>query len=130
MHGVRRVSTVPIASIVEDDRSVRLAHSSLLRSIGWRVRLYESAESFLESGRLADVACVICDVQMPGLSGLQMQCRLLEKGHTLPVIFVTAFPSDAMRSQALKQGALCLLAKPVDDAEITQRLDGIWRASQ
>jgi FixJ family two-component response regulator len=61
---------------------------------------------------------------------LQMHCRLLEKGHTLPVIFVTAFPSDAMRNQALKQGALCLLAKPVDDAEITECLDRIWKASQ
>jgi FixJ family two-component response regulator len=129
MYEVSRVSTVPIASIVEDDSSVRLAHSSLLRSIGWRVRLYESAESFLESGHLADVACVICDVRMPGLSGLQMQCRLLEKGHALPVIFVTAFPSDAMRRQALTQGALCLLAKPVDNTEIKQCLDSIWKAS-
>jgi len=113
----------PIASIIDDDESVRIATSSLVRSLGWDVRLYASAEEFLASGQIADVACVISDVQMPGMSGLQLQRRLIDDGITLPVIFISAFASDAVRRQALDDGALCVLSKPVDGAAILRCLE-------
>lgn len=113
----------PIASIIDDDESVRIATSSLVRSLGWDVRLYASAEDFLASGQIADVACVISDVQMPGMSGLQLQRRLIDDGITLPVIFISAFASDAVRRQALDDGALCMLSKPVDGAAILRCLE-------
>jgi FixJ family two-component response regulator len=113
----------PIASIIDDDESVRIATSSLVRSLGWDVRLYASAEDFLASGQIADVACVISDVQMPGMSGLQLHRRLIDDGITLPVIFISAFASDAVRRQALDDGALCVLSKPVDGAAILRCLE-------
>ncbi|AXF07426.1 response regulator [Paraburkholderia graminis] len=113
----------PIASIIDDDESVRIATSSLVRSLGWDVRLYASAEDFLASGQIADVACVISDVQMPGMSGLQLQRRLIDDGIALPVIFISAFASDAVRRQALDDGALCVLSKPVDGAAILRCLE-------
>jgi FixJ family two-component response regulator len=113
----------PIASIIDDDESVRIATSSLVRSLGWDVRLYASAEDFLASGQIADVACVISDVQMPGMSGLQLQRRLIDDGITLPVIFISAFASEAVCRQALDDGAMCVLSKPVDGAAISRCLE-------
>lgn len=115
--------TRSIVSVVDDDESVRVATSSLLRSLGWDVCIYASAESFLESNRLDEVACVISDIQMPGMTGLQMQQRLREMGHALPIVFITAFASESVRRQALEGGAVCLLSKPVDGAVVSQCLE-------
>jgi FixJ family two-component response regulator len=112
----------PLVSVIDDDESVRAATSSLLRSLGWEVHLYPSAESFLESGHFDEVACIISDVQMPGMTGLQLQQRLRELGLALPIIFITAFASDAVRRQALDGGALCFLGKPVDGAVVLECL--------
>jgi FixJ family two-component response regulator len=115
----------PIVSIIDDDESVRVATSSLVRSLGWDVRLYASAEQFLASDSIGAVTCIISDVQMPGISGLDMYRRLIERGVTLPVIFISAFASDAVRRQALDIGAMCVLSKPVDAAEVSRRLETI-----
>jgi FixJ family two-component response regulator len=112
----------PVVSVVDDDASVRSAMSSLLRSQGWETRLYASAEAFLKSGRVDDVTCVISDVEMPGMNGLEMQQRLLRDGHALPIIFITAFESPAVRTQALDSGALCFLIKPADGSILLQCL--------
>ncbi|MBW0446710.1 response regulator [bacterium M00.F.Ca.ET.228.01.1.1] len=112
----------PIVSIVDDDESVRIATSSLVRSLGWGARLYASAEQFLASDEIHDVTCIISDVQMPGISGLQMYWRLLESGVRLPVVFISAFASDLVRRQALEAGALCVLSKPVDAVELSRHL--------
>ena len=104
----------PIASIIDDDESVRIATSSLVRSLGWDVRLYASAEDFLASGQIADVACVISDVQMPGMSGLDLQRHLAGSGNRVPVILITAFPLDHVRRQAEADGAVGFFAKPFD----------------
>lgn len=113
----------PIASVIDDDESVRTAMSSLVRSLDWDVRLYASAEAFLASGITSQLACIISDVQMPGMSGLDMYRHLLEKGVTLPIIFISAFASDAVRRQALDLGALCVLTKPVDGCEVSRCLE-------
>jgi FixJ family two-component response regulator len=112
----------PIASVIDDDESVRTAMSSLVRSLDWDVRLYASAEAFLASGSANHVECIISDVQMPGMSGLDMYRHLLEMGVTQPIIFISAFASDAVRRQALDLGAMCVLTKPVDGAEVSRCL--------
>ena len=112
----------PIASVIDDDESVRTAMSSLVRSLDWDVRLYASAEAFLESGVASHIACIISDVQMPGMSGLDMYRHLLDKGVTLPIIFISAFASDAVRRQAIDLGAMCVLTKPVDGCEVSRCL--------
>jgi FixJ family two-component response regulator len=112
----------PIASVIDDDDSVRTAMSSLVRSLDWDVRIYASAEAFLASGIPSDVSCIISDVQMPGMSGLDMYRHLLEIGVTQPVIFISAFASDAVRRQALDLGAMCVLTKPIDGGEVSRCL--------
>lgn len=115
----------PIVSIVDDDESVRVAMSSLVRSLGWTARLHACAEQFLAADRMDDVCCIISDVQMPGMSGLEMYRRLVERGIALPVIFISAYASDTVRRQALDMGAVCVLGKPVDAAELARRLESV-----
>jgi FixJ family two-component response regulator len=117
-----RLNFPPLVSVIDDDESVGAATSSLLRSLGWNVHLYSSAESFLECGHFDEVGCIISDVQMLGMTGLQLQRRLRELGLALPIIFVTAFVSDAVRRQALDGGALCFVGKPVDGAVVSECL--------
>lgn len=114
-----------IVSIVDDDPSVRNATRSLVRALGWDVRVFESAEAFLNSDRASDIACIISDVQMTGITGLEMYEALLERGPAPPVIFITAFPSDAIYQHATKLGAICVFSKPVDPAQIEKRLVSI-----
>jgi FixJ family two-component response regulator len=114
-------------SIIDDDRFVRDATKDLVRSLGYRVLTFESALHFLESGRLAETSCVITDVQMPGLSGLDLQSRLLADGYRVPVIFITAFPEEASRTRALNAGAAGFLAKPFDEISLVACLDAALR---
>ncbi len=116
-----------IISIVDDDDSLRHAMSSLLRSLGWGVRLYSSAQAFLQSGRLDDITGLVSHIDMPGMTGLEMQQRLLTDGHALPIIFVTAYATEAVRRQALKNGAVCFLSKPVDESVISRCLQALQR---
>lgn len=117
-----------IVAIVDDDENVRLATCNLLRSLGCDVRGYPSAEAFLTSGCLGDVGCVISDVRMPGMDGIEMQRKLREMKSGLPIIFISAFCSNAMREEALTNGALCFLDKPVSGDAILACLDRIGRS--
>jgi FixJ family two-component response regulator len=99
-------------SIIDDDASVRVATDNLLRSLGYTVNTFASAEEFLRSAHFNDTSCVIADVQMPGMSGVDLQARLRAQGHRVPFIFITAFPEETIRARALKDGAICLLTKP------------------
>ena len=118
-------------SVIDDDESVRVASSSLLRSLGWEVSLYPSAESFLDADPLDGLACIITDLNMPGMSGLQLQQRLRELKAGVPIMFITAFASDAARRQALDGGAVCFLSKPVDGTVVADCLErikqGFWK---
>lgn len=111
-----------VASIIDDDESVRIATSSLVRSLGWEVQVFGSGEQFLDADDIGAFACIISDVQMPGISGVEMYRRLLGRGVVLPVIFISAYASDVVRRQALEVGALCILSKPVDGGRIAQYL--------
>ncbi|ACK51603.1 response regulator receiver protein [Methylocella silvestris BL2] len=101
-------------SIVDDDAEVRSATASLLRSIGLDVCTFASAEDFLASTELHETACLIADVHMPGMSGLELQGRLLPMARRFPVILMTAHPTDGARAEAIAKGAAGFFAKPFD----------------
>jgi len=101
-------------SIVDDDALVREATANLVRSHGFATANFTSAEDFLESDAVDDTTCLILDVQLPGLSGIELQKRLRAKGKKMPVIFITAFPEERVRASALAAGAVALLDKPYD----------------
>jgi FixJ family two-component response regulator len=105
------VSQTPQIAIVEDDASVREALQGLLEAFGFAAEVFSSAEEFLRSERLNDTACLITDVRLPGMSGLQLQDHLSVSGSCIPIIVITAFPGDDRR--ALAAGAICFLRKPV-----------------
>ena len=111
----------PIISVVDDDQSVRESLSSLIRSVGLSVRLYGSAEEFLGSGAVGETDCLILDVRMPGMSGLELQ-RLLNPTHPrLPVVFITAHGSDdEVRARALSEGAVDYLSKPLSEETVLE----------
>ena len=104
----------PTIAIVDDDCSVRLATESLVRSLGFTARTFASAHEFLQSPGLQETACLILDVQMPGMSGVDLQDILLKRGFHIPIIFITAFPDDRVRDRLLRAGAVSFLTKPFD----------------
>jgi two-component system response regulator FixJ len=105
----------PIVSIVDDDASLRAALKGLLRSAGLLVEVFASAEEFLASGQLAGTACLVLDVRMPGISGLELQAQLIASRKIVPIIFITAHGDEDARSQALDAGAIDFLQKPFSD---------------
>jgi FixJ family two-component response regulator len=110
-------------SIVDDDKSFRESANSLIRSLGYATATFASGEAFLESGCLSDTECLITDVQMPGMSGVDLQSHLLAKGHRTPVIFVTALREGRLRERALAAGALGFLSKPFREENLIACLD-------
>ena len=110
-------------SIIDDDESVREATKGLVRSLGYEVVTFASAEEYLRSDRVRETSCLITDVQMPGMSGIELQDRLIADGQLTPVIFVTAFPEEKIRTYVLKAGAFGFLSKPFDDEQLIECLD-------
>ena len=100
-------------AIVDDDKGARDGLEMLVRSLGHNTSTFGSAEEFLKSERLHDTSCLITDVQMPGLSGLDLQDRMIADGHCIPIIFITGHPDDNARVRAMKAGAIGFLQKPV-----------------
>lgn len=106
------MSTLSVISVIDDDASVRVATNNLLRSHGYTVHTFASAEEFLRSAHLNDTSCVIADVQMPVMNGVELLTLMRTQGYGVPFIFITAFPDASVRARALKAGAICFLAKP------------------
>ncbi len=104
-----------LIAIVDDDESVRSAIHGLLKSVGLKTRSFASAEEFLASGQPSETACLITDIRMPGMSGLELQARLAEEQCRIPIIFITAYADTRMRMQAMRAGAVEFLGKPFDD---------------
>lgn len=102
----------PLISVIDDDDSLRAALVGLVRSLGYRASGYASAEDFLAAGTARDCACVVTDIQMPGLSGIELKQRLAESGCTAPVIMITARTEAGLREKAIASGAVCVLQKP------------------
>ncbi|MET4384751.1 FixJ family two-component response regulator [Bradyrhizobium sp. F1.4.3] len=117
------MSVPSVISVIDDDPSVRLATNNLLTSRGYTVHAFGSAHEFLQSAELNTTSCVIADVQMSAMSGVDLLVHIRGLGHHTPFIFVTAFPDDAVRDRALKAGAICFLAKPFSTPALIQCLE-------
>lgn len=107
-----------LVAIVDDDESMRAATEDLLSSVGIKARSFASAEEFLKSGLQNEIACLISDIRMPGMTGLELQAKLLAEGSRIPIIFITAHGNTRMRRQALEAGAIEFLGKPFNDESL------------
>ena len=123
------MSKAPLISIVDDDALARDGIRELVESLGYRTTTFASAEAFLKSSMVADTACLITDLQMPGLSGLELQDALRSQGYHTPVILITAFPDDKNRTRVLDKGAVGFLSKPFDEASLMKCLSTAVTAS-
>jgi FixJ family two-component response regulator len=112
---VESESVRELVAVVDDDESVRNAVHGVLRSVGLKVQAFSSASEFLESGKQHQTGCLITDVQMPGMNGLELQARLAEDQQRIPIIFITAYGNSRMRAQAMRAGAIEFLGKPFND---------------
>jgi len=108
----------PVISIIDDDPSVREGTMDLLNAMGFAAEAFERANDFLSSDRLHSTSCLIADVQMPGMTGMELHDRLVGSGNLIPTILITAFPNDRDRTRALKSGVRCYLTKPFDESEL------------
>ncbi len=107
-----------LISIVEDDQPFRDSMRKLVSALGYAVEAFPSAANFLASPHLPETACLLTDVQMPGMTGVELHRHLLDLGHAIPTILLTAYPNQAARNRALKDGVVCYLSKPVDDEHL------------
>lgn len=103
-----------LISIVDDDESVREAIAGLINWLGFQVEMFTSAVEFLSSPSIADSSCVIADVQMPHMTGIELHRRLTQLGYAIPTILITAYPSEADRERVLADGVICYMSKPID----------------
>jgi FixJ family two-component response regulator len=110
-------------SIVDDDLSVRESTKELIESLGYEALTFASAEEFLESHWVSDTSCLITDLQIKGLSGVDLQKRLVDEGRAIPTIFITAFPDDKTRVRVLNAGAIAFLSKPFSDETLIHHLN-------
>jgi len=117
------VSRHPLISIIDDDEAVRAATESLVRSLGFGASTFASAEEFLESTSVDETSCLITDVNMPGMNGIELQTYLLAQGHNLPIIFITAFPEERIRRRVHEAGAIAFLSKPFDGCTMLECID-------
>jgi FixJ family two-component response regulator len=115
--------TPPVITVIDDDASVRTAVDSLLRARGYTVHPFASAAEFLRSPQFDETCCVIADVQMPAMSGIELLSLLRKQGSGVPLIFITAFPEEAVRVRALSDGAICFLAKPFDGTTLIRCIE-------
>jgi FixJ family two-component response regulator len=111
-----------LISVVDDDESIRRTTTLLIESFGFRAAAFESADGFVKSDQLHDTACLIVDVQMPGMNGLQLQSHLAAKGCGIPIIFITAYDDKESRQRAIQAGAVAFLDKPFSDEQLLQTL--------
>jgi FixJ family two-component response regulator len=111
-----------IVGLIDDDESVRTALSELLLSVGLRAKMFGSAEEFLDFGQRSNIGCLIADICMPGMSGLELQDKLNVGHSTIPIIFITAHGDEKMRMQALRAGAAAFVAKPFDHQALLEKV--------
>ena len=120
----------PLISIIDDDESMLESTKGLVRSLGYQVATFASGEEFLKSERVDDTSCLIADVRMPGLSGIDLQRRLIARGVRMPTIFITAFPEEGTRRRAMTAGAVGYLGKPFSEESLLTCLDAALGSSE
>jgi FixJ family two-component response regulator len=119
-----------LVSVVEDDPFFRESMRRLMRSLGYVVEAFPSAADFLASPRLGETACLITDVQMPAMTGLELYRHLIDAGYAIPTILVTAYPDDDIRAGALNDGVVCYLRKPVDEKHLMRCLSAALHSDE
>ena len=119
---VKRRANRRLISIVDDDESIRRTTTFLIQSFGLEAAAFESPEDFLKSGQLHETSCLIVDLQMPGMNGLQLQRRLAGSGYTIPIVFITAYDNKDSRQQAMQAGAVAFLNKPFRDEVLLETI--------
>jgi FixJ family two-component response regulator len=124
-----RMSAVPLVSIVDDDDALRNSLDDLMRSMGFRTQGFPSAEAFLSSNQARDTACLLLDVRMAGMNGLDLQLQIAAANWQIPVIFITAHADDNTRARALEAGAVAFLYKPFREEELLNALDAALKHS-
>ncbi len=117
-----------LISIVEDDQLFRESMRKLVTLLGYTVEAFASAADFLKSPHVAETDCLVSDVQMPGMTGVELHRHLVETGRAIPTILVTAYPNETARNRALKDGVVCYIAKPVDDDHLERCLRSALRS--
>ena len=118
-----------LIAVVDDDESMRDAIQSLVRSLGHNVSTFASANEYLKSEQVHDTSCIITDVQMPGLSGVDLQDHLIARGLCIPIIFMTGFPDDRVRARAMKAGAVGFFSKPFSEDHFIGCIDQALKAA-
>ena len=123
------MSSVPLIAIVDDDDALRNSLDNLLRSVGFRVQGFASAEAFLQANHAHETACLILDVRMAGMNGLELQRQLVAANWRIPIVFVTAYADDDARARALAAGAVAFLYKPCREEDLLDAIDAILQHS-
>lgn len=124
------MATVSLVSVVEDDQFFRESMRRLMRSLGYDVAAFPSAADFLASPHLAETACLIADVHMPAMTGFELHEHLIERGHAIPTILVTAYPDDVDHARAMNDGVVCYLRKPFDERHLIRCLGAALRSGE
>ena len=123
------MSEIPLIAVVDDDEAIREAIQSLLRSVGLRAAVFASAEDFWHAGQLQATDCLIVDVRMPRMSGLELQRQLAAANYSMPIIFITAHGDDEARALALRAGAVAFLDKPFSDEVLLRAVQSVLQSS-
>ena len=126
---MRSASCGALVAVVDDDAAVREAIGTLLRSAGYRCATFDSAEAFLASGCVSEIDCVLLDIRMPGMSGLDLHLALTQMNHPPPVIYVTATHDGGLRERALSQGAAAFLSKTFEDEQLLDAIHLVLNSS-
>jgi len=124
------LSKQALISIVDDDQSFRDSMRRLLKSLGYPVAVFPSAGEFLASPKLAATACLVADVHMPAITGIELYKQLIETGHAIPTILVTAYPDDSVQERMLTLGVKCYLSKPLEEAHLISCLRSVFARSK
>jgi FixJ family two-component response regulator len=120
---------IPLISIIDDDSALRNSLDDLIRSIGFRTQGFASAEAFMRSNQACDTACLLLDVRMPGMNGLDLQREIVSTNWRIPIIFVTSHADELARTQALENGAVAFLYKPFREEELLKAIDAALKHS-
>jgi FixJ family two-component response regulator len=123
------MSEIPLIAVVDDDEAIREATQSLIRSVGLRVAVFASAEDFLHAGQLQATACLIVDVRMPRMSGIELQRQLATANYPMPIIFISAHGDEETRARALRAGAVAFLDKPFSDEVLLRAIQAALPSS-
>src|SRR5262245_60980740 len=125
----RSMPSVPLMAIVDDDDSLRTSLDNLIRSVGFRAQGFSSAEAFLRSNHARDIACLILDVRMPGMNGLELQRQMVAANWQIPIIFITSHVDDDARARAIEAGAVAFLYKPCREEDLLYAIDTALKRS-